>query len=859
MTINANSSVAKTEPAVQPPGRSTGLVAVVTCTPTSLAQTRATVRSLLAQHSACQVIDIGGSYIRVGAEQVVDLADLATRVDAVTASHLAVTTMAEEDLAFFTGILACRDAIRTGARHAVLLAPGVVVCGDLSAFAERAGGTLAVVAERDADVVVHAPAPGTLVDHAMEFGPVTPPAPSEETYFNRSLVAFGADAPFDLLESLARDWRTVAGALDAAATSTRTTVVHDSAALIAAWRFRPESVITADDGGRLLLDDVPIVAVDLTRFDPKKPWILAPLQRFSPPLLLSERPALARFVAEVAARWDAASDAAEPTSAVTLFQTDPVLRQEARRAQLLGGRVPDPLGSDGLAEVDAWALELVPESHRHPVARYLAGVRATRSDLVRAFANVPGDESIKLARWAIARNRSKELTEGIDHALLRSAAEETIAAQPTTPASTSARQAGVNVVGYLSGELGLGESGRLVHSALDAAGVATSTFDVSHRLLSRTTAAYKASDPVLYDTTLMCVNGGETPDVQKQLSDVIAGTRRIGMWYWELEEFPDGHAAGFDHVDEVWAATDFIRDSISALSPGVPVRTVMPPLPQRRGEPGPFPERFGIDPTRPYFLFTFDFLSLAGRKNPYGLVEAFQRAFPERGPDRPQLVIKSINADQAPADAEQLRIQAAGDPDIVLVEEYLPNDQRFVLVEHCAAFVSLHRAEGLGLTIAEAMAWGKPVVSTSYGGPMQFLNPGNALFVGWTTGHIPEDIGPYPKGCRWAEPDLDEAAAQMRRLIDDPALAERLGAQGAKDIRELHNADVAGARMREVIAEGRVAARTATAEDHHAAMTPSAPAPPARAESAGLLARRVASRVRRELRTARTNWHNLRS
>ena len=289
----------------------------------------------------------------------------------------------------------------------------------------------------------------------------------------------------------------------------------------------------------------------------------------------------------------------------------------------------------------------------------------------------------------------------------------------------------------------------------------------------------------------------------REIGDQIDGSRVVGMWYWELEEFPSLHHIGFRHVDEVWAATDFMRDAIARHSGQIPVRTVTPPLPQADTNPGALPARFGIPHDRPWFLFTFDFLSQATRKNPFGLVEAFIRAFGDQhSPHQPVLVIKSINADKQPAQAERLRLQVTGRSDVLLLDTYLDHDERHVLVANCTCFVSLHKAEGLGLTIAEAMAWGKPVIVTAYGGVMQFCNDRNAFLVDWTPGQVDETTGPYKKGMTWAEPDLDHAAALMRLVLDDPESGQSRGQHAARDVRELHNPQAAGRAMRKVLDEG---------------------------------------------------------
>ena len=198
-------------------------------------------------------------------------------------------------------------------------------------------------------------------------------------------------------------------------------------------------------------------------------------------------------------------------------------------------------------------------------------------------------------------------------------------------------------------------------------------------------------------------------------------------------------------------------------------------------------------------LFSFDFLSTAERKNPWGLVEAFSRAFtPDEGP---VLVVKSINADRRPADAERLRLAAAGRPDVILNEDYLDAPARDALVAHCDAYVSLHRSEGLGLTMAEAMAWGKPVVATGYSGNLHFMTDENSFLVPFRPAPIPAGCEPYPVGGRWADPDLDEAARLIRLVVDDPAGAAVRGARAASDIAVMHSPEAAGAAFAARLAE----------------------------------------------------------
>ena len=827
---------------------------VVATTYEDVSSARSTVRSVLSTSQVrCLVVDVDGRYRAVADERVLLLADVASLLGLSAEATTAAPTLESEQLSFYAGVAGAAVAMADGAQPVVVLGAGVLVLGDLRSVVADTGRPVVVpgtdatgVERRAATAPTHVrrdPLSGHLVHESSGSGPL----------LSRALYAVHTEEQVAVLRELAADWRTAPTALDAFAVVVSVTVAGAVSVLVTPWRGIAESHLDAD--GRLRVDGSPALAVDLTAFDAHRPWVLDARASTTPRILLSEHPALAELAEEEArarladeAQLDGVVTSVEPPRA----RMDAVLRSEARRAERAGGELPELLGLGSGVEPVAWALGLVPEDDVAPVARYLAAVRMARLDLQQAFPSVPGKDTSKLARWAL---RSGHAESGHDSTLLLRAAETTLAAQrrPVSGAK-SPRSKGVNLIGYLAGELGLGESARLMDAALRAAGVGTSTYDVSRDLESRRGASFRESEPVLRDTSLICVNGAETPSVAAQMDAVLRGTRVIGMWYWELEDFPTSHAVGLSHVDEVWAATDFMREAIAKAAGEVPVRTVTPPLPQADADPGQVPERFGIPTDRPWFLFTFDFLSRAPRKNPYGLVEAFTRAFGDRPiGERPALVIKTINADRCPDDAERLRLQIAGSSDVMLVDAYLDNHERHVLAAHCTGFVSLHKAEGLGLTIAEAMAWGKPVITTAYGGVTQFCTEENSFLVDWQRGYVEESTGPYVKGLRWAEPDLDQAAELMRVVIDDPERAAAVGERAARDIRERHSVEAAGVRMRQVLDEGEAQWRTRRAQ----ARSRDERRPPAQPEAAGAAealqsaftkARRLAGAARRKVR-----------
>ena len=162
------------------------------------------------------------------------------------------------------------------------------------------------------------------------------------------------------------------------------------------------------------------------------------------------------------------------------------------------------------------------------------------------------------------------------------------------------------------------------------------------------------------------------------------------------------------------------------------------------------------------------------------MIDAFTRAFaPGEGP---QLLIKTIYGDARPQALDELRDAAAGRPDVHIVDRALSTDAKNALMAECDCYVSLHRSEGYGLTLAECMALGKPVIATAYSGNLDFMTPENSYLVDYAMTHVGADVEIYPPEGRWAEPDLDHAASQMRRVYDDRPKALARGARAQADI-----------------------------------------------------------------------------
>ncbi|HEY7336668.1 MAG TPA: glycosyltransferase [Bryobacteraceae bacterium] len=603
-------------------------------------------------------------------------------------------------------------------------------------------------------------------------------------------------------------------------------IVRDPGCNVAYWNLGHRRVEQGAD--RWLVNGEPLIFFHFSGFDAERPESISRYQnRFdldslNPParrLFLSYAGALLERGYAECKKWPYAYGA---------FSNGEPIPDVARS---LGYSMPDatadPFSDSGYQDV----VRSATASPRGGVLRPLAAaIYDSRPDLQRAFPDPDGEDRARFLRWLLTFGAMEH---GLSQSFLepfRQDWESTVSAIPSalerlrhrsllavcnrklksrflpSPLSKDAQSEpngranrsafGINFVGYVRSEMGVGESVRCAIRAARAAEFAFSVKSVDraggpYRLMDGSVADNAASGlPYLFN--IFHVNADQTPSVMLAVQHEIALDRfNVGYWAWELEEFPARWAPSFGYFREVWTPSSFCADAIARASP-VPVLRV--PHAVHVNEIAALDRSdFGIPEDRFAFLHCFDLMSGFERKNPLGAIAAFRAAF--QGDASCHLVLKVNHAELHTEQMEQIRQASAGLP-VTILERTIGRADLNALMNCCDCLISLHRSEGFGLTMAEAMFLGKPVIATAYSGNLDFTREDNSFLVRFKMTTVAPGCQPYDKGLRWADPDTDHAAEQMRIVFRSAETRTAKAHRGREFVRRELAPRAVGAMMR---------------------------------------------------------------
>jgi glycosyltransferase involved in cell wall biosynthesis len=360
---------------------------------------------------------------------------------------------------------------------------------------------------------------------------------------------------------------------------------------------------------------------------------------------------------------------------------------------------------------------------------------------------------------------------------------------------------GANLIGYAHGAFGMGEHVKMAARALAVWSDKFSIVDVNayvHARQPEPDILAWSQRPERYPTNIFHVNADSMAGALSSVGPSLAiGRYNIGYWAWELSKVPDAWQPSIEFVDEIWAPSRFIQEAFQEVTDKPVIH--MPLCVDLSFDAWKRRSFFGLPEDKFLFLYYFDSHSYYQRKNPFAALRAFQIAFPDR--QDVGLVIKTQNARQSSTEWLELLALAEGDARVHILNQTMTKGEVLSLQVECDCFVSLHRSEGFGRGPAEAMWLGKPVVVTGYSGNMDFTLPDNSLLVDFELIRVKPAEYPFFRGQVWAQPDEEHAAHQMRRLVEEPGLAEDLGRRGASLMRNEFSYQAVGRRYADRLRE----------------------------------------------------------
>lgn len=351
---------------------------------------------------------------------------------------------------------------------------------------------------------------------------------------------------------------------------------------------------------------------------------------------------------------------------------------------------------------------------------------------------------------------------------------------------------------------GYGEANRHDIAALLAAGVNVTVEMTKHCL---ELGEYGKIGQIIKDLAVPYVTDYKikilhtTPNIYGQF--IEPGKYHIGRVFWETDQLPEQFANGCKMVDEIWTGSEYNKQAIiKAGITSVPIYIIPEVIQPPKDRPEPFKSELRQNKS---FVF-YSIFEWTERKNPHALLEAYWREFQNN--ENVALVIKTYLDNFMPSKKREIdtdiqdlkkRLSLPHYPDVYLYRRMLNRDQMYRFHRQFDCFVSAHRGEGWGIPQAEAMAMGKPVISTNCGGIHEYIADVANL--------IPYKLVPlsgnnrnkqwYCDNQNWAEVDINELRNAMRWAVDHPIEAQELGERGAEFIERNFSPDIVGAKMRD--------------------------------------------------------------
>lgn len=326
---------------------------------------------------------------------------------------------------------------------------------------------------------------------------------------------------------------------------------------------------------------------------------------------------------------------------------------------------------------------------------------------------------------------------------------------------------GINVFGFINGEFGIAEATRLNCKAIQSVGLPISLINYSvktnHNNNDLTFTEF--SDHAPHPINLIQISPSETPNFFDYFDHSFFRDKyNILYMAWESETIPEDYVMNMNLFDEIWTPSTYCKECIEKYV-SLPVQVI------------PHPINIDLQPTDDEdalkfydknffnFLFIFDYNSSIERKNVINLIKVFRETF-DQDDNNAFLTIKTSRSAKFPSEKEQILKEIGESKKIKIVEKIFDKNALNYIISNCDSYISLHRSEGFGLTMAEAMYFKKPVIATGYSGNLEFMNADNSFLVeGEKISYGSDDLN-YNSNTIWSEPSLKEAGEYLKTVYE---------------------------------------------------------------------------------------------
>jgi glycosyltransferase involved in cell wall biosynthesis len=568
-------------------------------------------------------------------------------------------------------------------------------------------------------------------------------------------------------------------------------ILKDPSLNVAYWNIHERNIgvlEAADSKSVVAVNGNPLTFFHFSGFDPDRPEVLSKHSRLKARVIPSENETLMSLCRSYASRTrhfardsEFLNDYAYSEIAPGVTASKPIRR--ALRDARTGGYLKISDRERSFSGSTAFVSWLKTPQGRWSLTPLEVGFWMSREDLRLRQENLDTFSARRLSEWS---KTSPEYVAELNSLGVDAAPGDHVVSAPQPPAHNSL--AGVSVLAYANAEMGVGEGGRRLFGAIRQTGIPSELVGLrAHLSRDQHGLVSKVSDSPNFQTVVSCVNADQVPIVSNQFSLNRHTNRHIGYWAWELEEFPSEFMSGIDAVNEIWTMSTFIQKAVEAKTDKkvstVPVAFKAPSAPTSFTR-----AMLGLPNDKFVFLTSFDYLSVPRRKNPQSTMEAYISAFGES--DGACLIVKSINSNKDLSYQASLRTLASSRKDVIFIDDYLSDIETLALIELADCLVSLHRSEGFGLNMADAMALGTPVVATNYGGNLDFMSDRSAALVDYELHEVGEGNWPYNPKSLWAEPSLSHAADQMTKVFNQASYRENLVRESRKITSQFSTAQV---------------------------------------------------------------------